>query len=91
MTSELEKDLYMLQWSLNGNLAAGSDQVKRAEIATWLDPDSNAVFEAPQDWQRLGYITILKDPRRCKDKEFCLKIIKPISALEAPADLLDDV
>ena len=90
MTSPLVKDLWMLQWSLNENLKAGSDQVRRSDIHTWLDPDSDAVFDALREWEAGGFISIMADPRSCKEKDVCLKILKPIEAIPEPKDLNDD-
>ncbi|HEY4415108.1 MAG TPA: hypothetical protein VGO57_05400 [Verrucomicrobiae bacterium] len=91
MTSQLVKDLYMLQWMLNGFFEVGSDQVRRSDIHTWLDPISDSVFDALRDWESKGFIVILGDPRRCKDKDVCLKVLKPIRAISEPKDLNDAV
>jgi len=37
MTSQFDKDLFMLQWELNSYFEAGSDQVRRRDIRGWLD------------------------------------------------------
>ena len=87
MTSQLVKDLWMLQWTLNGNLEAGSDQVRRSDIRIWLDPASDSVFEALREWESRGFILIVTDPRRCKEKDVCAKILKTIAAVPEPMDL----
>jgi hypothetical protein len=90
MTSQLVKDLYMLQWELNCFLEAGSNQVRRSDIRGWVDPTSDLVFDSLRDWESKGFITILVDPRQCKEKEVCLKILKRIEAISEPEDLNDD-
>jgi hypothetical protein len=87
MTSQLVNDLYMLQWTLNGFLEAGSNQVRRSDIRIWVEPDSDAVFEAFQDWQTRNFIVIEKDPRHAQEKEVCLRILKRIEAISEPEDL----
>jgi hypothetical protein len=89
MSSQFVKDLFMLQWTLNGFLEAGSDQVRRRDIHIWLDPASDSVFETLQDWQTKGFVSIMADPRSCKEKEVCLKILKRIEAVPEPEDLND--
>lgn len=91
MRSEFIKDLWILQETLNGFSEAGSDQVRRRDIRICLDPISDSVFDALQDWESKGYIVIVTDPRRCKEKDVCLRILKPIHARVMPADLNDDV
>ena len=89
MTTQLVKDLWMLQWTLNSFFEAGSDQVRRSDIHIWLDPASDSVFDALRDWESMGFILVLADPRRCKEKDVCLKILKPIEAISEPEDLND--
>jgi hypothetical protein len=90
MTSQIVKDLWMLQWTLNGFLDAGSNQVRRSDIHIWVDPASDSVFDALRDWELKGFIAILVDPRQCKEKEPCLKILRRIEAISEPEDLNDD-
>jgi hypothetical protein len=87
MTPQLVKDLFMLQWELNGNLEVGSDQVRRSDIRGWFDPITDPVLDALRDWERQEFVAILTDPRICKDKEVCLKILKRIEAIPEPEDL----
>jgi hypothetical protein len=88
MTPQLTKDLFMLQWLLNdGFLAGGSDQVRRSDIRIFVDPDSDAVFEALQRWEAAGFISILLDPRYSKENDVCLRIFKTIEAISEPNDL----
>ena len=68
MTSQFVKDLYLMQWALNANLAAGSDEVRRSEIRSWFDPVSDAVAEALRDWESKGFIEMVKDPASAKTK-----------------------
>jgi hypothetical protein len=90
MTPELDKDLFMLQWLFNdGFLKVGCDQVRKSDIRSFVDPDSDAVFEALQKWQAQGFISILLDPRHSKEKDVCLRILKTIEAIPEPADLND--
>jgi hypothetical protein len=91
MTSQLVKDLFMLQWTLNSFLEAGSDQVRRSDIRAWCDPISDSVLDALRDWELKGFVRIVADPRRCKDKDVCLKILKTIAAIPEPKDLNDDI
>jgi hypothetical protein len=86
MTSQLVKDL----WTLNGFLETGSDQVRRSDIHIWLDPASDSVFEALCELELKGFISIVADPRHCKEKDVCLKILRPIEAISEPEDLNDD-
>lgn len=90
MTSQIVKDLYMLQWTLNSFLDAGSDQVRRSDIHMWVDPGADAVFDALRDWESKGFISVLKDPRQAKEKEVCLKILRRIEAIPEPEDLNAD-
>ena len=87
MTSQFVKDLFMLQWMLNGFLEVGSDHVRKSDIHTWVDPTSDSVLDALRDWESKGYVSLLADPRRCKDKEVCLRILKQIEAIPEPTDL----
>jgi len=89
MTSRFVKDLFMLQWELNSYLEAGSDQVRRSDIRGWFDPISDTVFDALRDWESKGFITLVTDPRQCKDKDVCLRILKHIDAVPEPEDLND--
>ena len=91
MTPEIVKDLWMLQWTLNTFLEAGSNQVRKNDIHIWLDPNSDKLFESLRDWEKKGFIVIEKDPRHCKEKEVCLKILKPIEAIEQPKDLSEGI
>lgn len=77
----------MLQWTLNGFLQAGSDQVRRSDIHIWLDPASDSLFDALREWGSKGFVSILADPRECKEKDVCLRILKPIEAFTKPDDL----
>ena len=90
MTSQLVKDLYMLQWTLNGFLEAGSDQVRRSDIRSWVDPETDAVWDALRDWESKKFIAIEKDPRQAKEKDVCLRILKRIEAIPEPEDLNED-
>jgi hypothetical protein len=90
MTPQLVKDLWMLQWTLNVFLEAGSDQVRRSDIHIWLDPALDPVFDALRDWESRGFISIVTDPRRCKEKDVCLRILKRIEAVSEPEDLNDE-
>lgn len=87
MTSQFEKDLWMLQWELNSFLEAGSDQVRRSDIRSWFDPISDCVVKALRDWESKGFISIVANPSRCKDKDVCLKILRHIKAISEPQDL----
>jgi len=80
MTSEFLKDLWMLQETLNGFFKVGSDQVRRRDIRLCLDPTSDSLFNALQDWESKGFIAMITDPRRCREKDVCLRILKPIHA-----------
>lgn len=71
----------MLQWTLNGFLEAGSDQVRKSDIRIWLDPASDAVFDALCEWESRGFVSIIADPRRCKEKDVCLRVLKLIEAI----------
>ena len=90
MTAQFVKDLWMLQWMLNGFLEAGSDQVRRSDIRIWLDPALDIVCDVLREWESKGFVSVLADPRHCKDKDVCLKILKPIEAIPEPEDLNDD-
>ena len=90
MTSQLVKDLYMLQWTLNGFLEVGSDQVRRSDIHIWADPVSDSVFEALREWEAKGFVSIVADPRQCKEKDVCLRILKRIEAIPEPEDLNEE-
>lgn len=90
MASQLVKDLWLLQWTLNGFLEAGSDQVRRSDIHIWLDPSSDSAFDALRDWESKGFIVMVADPRHCKEKDVCLRILKPIEAIMQPGDLNED-
>ena len=90
MTSQFVKDLFMFQWELNSYFNAGSDQVRRREIKGWFDPITDAVVDALRDWESKGYVTFVADPRNCKDKDVCLKILKHIDAVCEPRDLNED-
>jgi hypothetical protein len=90
MTSQIVKDLYMLQWTLNSFLDAGSDQVRRSDIHTWVDPGADAVVNALRDWESKGFIAVVKDPRHAKEKDVCLRILKRIEAIPEPEDLNAD-
>ena len=87
MTSQFVKDLYMLQWTLNSFLEAGSDQVRRSDIQMWVDPETDGVFDALRDWESRKFIAIEKDPRHAREKDACLRILKPIEAIPEPEDL----
>lgn len=87
MTSQLVKDLYMLQWTLNSFLEAGSDQVRRSDIHMWVDPGEDAIFVALRDWESKEFVAIEKDPRHAKEKDVCLRILKRIEAIPEPEDL----
>jgi len=80
----------MLQWTLNGFLEVGSDQVRRSDIHMWLDPASDSVFDALRDWESRGFISIVTDPRRCREKDVCLRILKHIEAISEPVNLNDE-
>jgi len=86
MTSEFTENLSMLQWTLNEFLEAGSDEVRRSDIHIWLDPDSEELCGALREWEASGFITILTDPRHCRAKDVCLRILKPISAFAEQED-----
>ena len=90
MTPQLVKNLYMLQWTLNSFLEAGSDQVRRSDIRTWVDPEADAVFNALRDWESKSYISIEKDPRHAKEKDVCLRIVRLIEAIPEPDDLNEE-
>jgi hypothetical protein len=81
------KDLYMLQWTLNSFLDAGSDQVRRSDIHMWVDPGTGTVFDALRDWESKKFLAIEKDPREAKEKDVCLRILKRIEAIPEPEDL----
>ena len=89
MTSQFTKDLYMLQWELNCNLVVGSDQVRRRDIRSWFDVVTDSVFDALRNWESKGFVAIVADPRKCKDKDVCMKILKHIDAIPEPDDLND--
>ena len=80
----------MLQWTLNGFLEAGSDQVRRSDIRIWLDPASDSVFDALREWESRGFISIVADPRRCKEKDVCLRVLRSVEAIPEPEDLKAD-
>jgi len=80
----------MLQWTLNGFLEAGSDQVRRSDIRSWVDPETDAVWDALRDWESKKFIAIEKDPRQAKEKDVCLRILKRIEAIPEPEDLNED-
>ena len=90
MTSQFVKDLFMLQWELNSYFESGSDQVRRRDIRGWLDPVTDSVFDALRDWESKGFVAVVTDPRLCKDKHVCLKILKHIDAVPEPEDLNGD-
>jgi hypothetical protein len=90
MTSQFVKDLWMLQWTLNVFLEAGSNEVRRSDIQIWVDASSDSIFNALKDWESKGFIAVLVDPRRCKEKEVCLRILKKIQAVSEPEHLDDD-
>jgi hypothetical protein len=87
MSTQLEKDLFMLQWILNGFLKVGSDLVRRSDVRTFVDPESDEVFEALSDWESRKFIAIIKDPRQAKEKDICFRILRPIEAIAEPEDL----
>jgi hypothetical protein len=70
-------------------LGGGADQVRRSDIAAWIDPTSDAALSTFREWQSQGFITILADPRDSRDKAVCLRILKRIDALPMPEDLND--
>jgi hypothetical protein len=97
-TQQIIKDLYMLQETANGNLEIGSNSVRKSEIRFWsqshlTDPDEkmdwDAILSELQSWEKQGYIEILVDPRSCKDKDFCFAVLRPITAIPLPPDLID--
>ena len=77
----------MLQWTLNSNLDVGSNEVRRSDIHMWVDPGVDAVFDALLDWESKGFIVVVNDPRRAKEKDVCLKVVKRIEAIPEPEDL----
>ena len=77
----------MLQETLNGFFAAGSNQVRRRDLRLWVDPAADATLEALRDWEARGFITILADPRTSREQDACLRILRNITALPMPDDL----
>ncbi len=83
----------MLQETLNGNFEAGSDLTRKGDIGFWfldLENDDNridweAITKALESWQSEGFIQILVPPTSCKDKVYCLKVLRKISAIPPPA------
>jgi len=63
--------------------------VRRRDVRGWLDPISDSVFDALRDWESKGFVTLVADPRKCKDKDVCLRILKLIDAVREPEDLND--
>ena len=97
-TSLFIKDLYMLQETANSNLEIGSNLVRKREISHWfmhyeIDSDWtidwNAITSTLQSWESNGYIKILADPRLCKEKDSCFQVLRPITAIPLPTDLVD--
>jgi len=89
MSSQFEKDIWMLQETLNGIFEAGADQVRRRDIRQWVDPSSDLTIQALREWEILGFVTIVADPRSIKEKDTCLRIQKRIEAVPMPTDLND--
>ncbi|MCE0499047.1 MAG: hypothetical protein LV481_13995 [Methylacidiphilales bacterium] len=92
--SEFINNLYLLQETLNGNLEVGSDLVRKGDIGFLfldLENDDNrvdweAITKALESWQFEGFIQILVPPVSCKEKGYCLKILRKITAVPLPAN-----
>jgi hypothetical protein len=52
-----------------------------------MDPGSEELLNALREWERKGFIKILREPRECEEKEVCLKLLKEVQAVEEPKDL----
>jgi hypothetical protein len=97
-TSRFVKDLWMLQEYATSNLEIGANLVKKAEIDLHFQPsddpdgklDWESIASALQGWESEGYIRILADPRMCKHKDYIFQTMRPITAIPAPPDLLED-
>jgi hypothetical protein len=87
VSTQFEKDLYMLQWTMNCFLEGGSTEVRPCDLRVWVDPDSKELLDALRDWERKGFIQIVREPRECKEKEVCVKLLKEVQAVEEPKDL----
>lgn len=89
MSTQFEKDLYMLQWTMNCFWEAGSTEVRRCDLGVWLDPDSDELLSALREWERKGFIQLLRKPKECGEKEVCLKLLKEVQAVAEPKDLME--
>ena len=90
MTPQFTKNLFMLQWELNAYLEAGSDQVRKRDIRSWVDPDTDSFYDVLREWESKGFIRILANPRMSKEKDVCLRILRCIDAIPEPPDLADE-
>jgi hypothetical protein len=52
-----------------------------------MDPASEELLKALRVWETKGFIQIVREPRECKEKEVCLKLLKEVQAVEEPKDL----
>lgn len=79
MDKETHDNLYLLQETLNCILESGADEVRRRDISEWFFPnDPSPGFEIVKKWGNEGFLTILRDPAKSKEKDVCLKLLKPI-------------
>jgi hypothetical protein len=79
MDKATQDNLYLLQETLNGVLLSGADEVRRRDISMWFFPDDPSPgFEIVKKWETEGFLTILRDPAEAKEKDVCLKLLKPI-------------
>ena len=98
-TPLLIKDLYMFQETTNSSFEVGADLVKKTDVDLWVrnysvDPDGKVDWDAIrsifESWETDGYIKILADIRTCKAKDYCFQILRKITAIPTPPDLLED-
>ena len=87
----------MLQETANENLKIGSDLIRRSDIAFMIsevDSDGNidwtTVSSEIKSWEDQGHIKILADPSSCKHKDYCFQVLRPITAIPTPPDLVEN-
>ena len=66
----------MLEWTLNGFLDAGADEVRRSDIRIWVDPDSQEIADALNRWMAVGAVQVLRDPGACREREPFLRMLQ---------------
>lgn len=60
-------------------------------ICGGVDPGSEERLNALREWERKGFIGILREPRECEEKEeVCLKLLKVAAAVEESKGWLNE-